>query len=141
MKKYNSLKELEEKAPEMIYEEIKAFLEITAEPEKFDVAAANFITFMGGNVYIVDRFPDLYDIQFYGDFGLTNIVVTDCAFDDAYILAPYCSYYVITIITNDAGGDVYYIPREVATKCVKLMEAFESSRVFSFKQLARDTKC
>lgn len=141
MQKYNNLKDLENKAPEMIFQEIEAFLRLNTDHDKFEIAASNLINSMGGEVYIVQGFSDLYNIQFYGDYGLTNIVVTPCKFDDAYILKPYCSYYVITIITNDAGGDIYYIPRDIATKCPMLMRAFKEPRMFSFVELKKDYQC
>ena len=121
-------------APETIYRYYKNLLKkLSGEfKEGFDdVFKESFETIFGGDVHLVERFDDLgYISTFRPDSSgerFLNLLQTSDAFDACEWFG---SYVYIMSATNDAGGQSYWVPKEIADKSNFLIESVEKTKNF-----------
>ena len=140
MLRLNTMKAVREQAPEVVWLETKNFVDQTiaemGQKEFFEEfpnpdEAEDLLSYlMGGDVMLIETEEDLKQIDVLrgvdanGNFielldqnavRSANVAEASCGFDAAHYLVTE-DFAVLFTATNDAGGDVYYIPRAIADK-------------------------
>jgi hypothetical protein len=100
-----------------VLEEVNGIV-FSCEDDHYDLENVPFKELFGGDFFLIETEEDLQMIWTtiespLGDYF--NITEISAVFDDArYTLMG--GFAVITIFTNDDGGPVWYIPRDIADK-------------------------
>jgi hypothetical protein len=119
MQQFKNLEELKS-APMSIYSEMKTLMEKIGEglnetgmlTEVLDgemVASLPFMTYLGGDIFIIDNEEDLKEVSIYDDMSISELA---SAYDIAIIL-PTLDYAMFVAMTTDSGGATYFIPEEI----------------------------
>jgi hypothetical protein len=107
MKKFNSLKEVRNYKDSFITMTMVDVFNKISEHVKIEEMykyMEDFNTWLGGHTYVVENEVDLKQIpveingNLYDNMGKFDVVT------------KHARYYVFTNITNDAGGDIYFVP-------------------------------
>lgn len=157
-----TLSEVKANAPEQIAKEVEALLhQLLMECPTCEMSADAkgdslhlFEWALGGYIYLVETYEDLkqigvlkgvdeYDniIDWLSEESVRDANITESVgeFDGADYLAPDGQYAALFLATNNAGGNVYYISRQIADQCANIEAsirlqhgggiAFHSSRI------------
>lgn len=131
MKTYNSLSSMQTDpaVPESVYNFMDNVVNGTKEyTEEEDEVAKDFNLYLGGQVKLVESFEDLKlvptieeskldkQLQLPDLQGWASILETASSYDLAEKL-PEGDFIVMFIATNNAGGDSYFIPTDIADQC------------------------
>jgi hypothetical protein len=129
MKEFQNLMELKD-APEEVFFEIQAIITTSLEemaqmkmrdtPIAADPFIVNFEEFLGGKIYLVEELSDLKEVQSY-DHHYCSVLEAAGSFDVAHYL-PSQEFVFMSYITNDAGGNGYFIPSDIVS-CVPNIES------------------
>lgn len=141
MKVFSTMEALKE-APETVYAEMKALIDNMSSEGDIDVGYENdenFFSYMlGGDVYVVETVDDLKEIQVLKSIdadgnivgwldksGIRAANITEAAgdFDAADFILPDNNFIALFMATNNSGGNVYYIPKEVFDQCPNIVES------------------
>jgi hypothetical protein len=123
MKEANTLEEMIEKGfPDEVVQEMQhLFADLEGE---YDDKEFDFV--LGGKVYLVEEVEDLSLVdtclQSEDASRWLNLSETAGGFDDARYTED-GTFAVFFMATNNAGGPVYYVPREVADRCPNVEES------------------
>ena len=72
----------------------------------------------GGNPYLVESLEDLAEVKsYYNSFGGISLKDYECSFDICEWL-PCKEIVMVVYMTNNAGGDAFFIPKEFVTENV-----------------------
>jgi len=88
----------------------------------------DFSDVLGGDVHLVEERDDLLKVEGTAKFdgGLrTNPLVSVPGYDSAHYL-PSGRYAMLFLATNNAGGDAFFVPREVADQVPNVRAAIEA---------------
>lgn len=119
MQQFKNLEELK-LAPMSIYGEMKTLMErigeglnetgmLTDVLNDDMIASLPFMTYLGGDVFVVEDDEDLKEVSIYDDMSISELA---SAYDLAIIL-PKLDYAMFVVMTTDSGGATYFIPQEI----------------------------
>lgn len=147
-----SMKEVFSNAPAIIFMDIFQVIANDSEnvdTETFLAWCEDLYLSYGGNVNIVEEYSDLADIStLYDSEDIAPIEqenlckepieesdshrlnITQCysTFDVAYYL-PGKEWAILCMCTNNAGGEIYYIPKHIYEHCPNIAKAIEISEL------------
>jgi len=146
--KFDSLKQLREcghiidgdgARTTAVYEHIKSLMKNNLGNNlNLDFFDVDFEYYYGGSIYILEFYDDLIylkttkerDFKEWDGFQWTktckSILETDDIFEGA-MLIPSKDFYSFWNVTNNAGGPIYYIPKNIGKTCKNLMKSLEKS--------------
>jgi len=129
MKIYRNFKELEF-APKPIYNRM---CELEEAGGNFDLPTVDFMEWYGGDVHLIEKPEDLKEIKLYGE--LSDKDENEWAsLDERPGVFDICNwissndYVEIYMTTSDAGGPVFFIPKEIAEEQPNVLESINLSR-------------
>jgi hypothetical protein len=89
-----------------------------------DPSLADFQSEFGGGFYLIESYDDLKNImtvEMNEDGSHKNLTQTAALFDVCFPIDE--NYIQIMLCTNDAGGDTYLIPNDIAKRCPYVQES------------------
>lgn len=130
MKQYKSLREMiAEPAPSTILSEVTNLIR-SCEDDGVNLNDELFVSLFGGDFFLVEKEDDLKEIFTMVEDETTgkwlNITEVASTFDEARYTEK-GDFAVLCMITNNAGGPLWYIPREIADTCSNIRTSISLS--------------
>lgn len=146
MKVFKTVDSLKD-ADEIVAKEILGLIDnMTSEGDVFEPdykTDESFFSYLfGGDVYVIETFDDLKKIDVLKSIdadgnvidwlnakAVRNANITEASdfFDAADYIAPEGKFVALFMATNNSGGNVYYIPRDIADQCSHVEETVRKS--------------
>ena len=128
MKAYKKLSEMALKAPQDTYHYICSII-MNAEKFGDGFDPEDFESYFGGFMYLIEDYDELDLIKTSrlrspDDDEWLSILEEPDSFDDCRWIAD-GRYVVIFMATNNAGGNTYFVPKEIADKCPNVTKSIE----------------
>ena len=136
MKKFANLSELREDSSFLseylpIYNHLKNIISQDVPNFMIDFIDIDFQYYFGGEIYIIEVYKDLVNIESWserGDYNYASILEEPTQFDICQYTEDK-SFVILCMITNNSGGNTYFIPARFVKLCPNLEKTIELSTI------------